>query len=170
MRRISNLPKTLIVILIFAAIGLSFEKAGGAQRSEENQSGEIGGQTEPDSLKSEVAVDSTDKIIAFYFHTTKRCASCRKIEAYSKEAIATAFADELESGILEYRPVNTDEKENRHFIADFQLYTKSLILAEYTGGERERWKNLDKVWRLLKDKDAFQGYVRDEVRAFLEAQ
>ncbi len=32
------------------------------------------------------------RVIAYYFHTTYRCASCRAIEAYSREAIESAFA------------------------------------------------------------------------------
>ena len=30
------------------------------------------------------------RVIVYYFHTTYRCASCRAIEAYSREAIETA--------------------------------------------------------------------------------
>jgi hypothetical protein len=30
-----------------------------------------------------------------------------------------------------------------------------------------RWKRLDKVWDLIGDQQAFEKYVRDEVRAYL---
>ncbi|MFO7616170.1 MAG: hypothetical protein R6V75_02880, partial [Bacteroidales bacterium] len=43
------------------------------------------------------------------------------------------------------RVVNIDEPENRHFIQDFQLVTRSVVLAEYRDGEVVRYENLDQV-------------------------
>ena len=63
--------------------------------------------------------------------------------------------------------MNTDEEENKHFMDDFQLYTKSLVVVEMKNGEQIRWKNCTKVWELLMDKKAFQDYVQNEVRGFL---
>jgi hypothetical protein len=107
------------------------------------------------------------RVIAYYFHTTYRCASCRAIEAYSREAIESAFAAELKDGRLMWRPVNVEVKGNEHFVKDYQLYTKSLILVNEVRGKPTQWKNLEKVWQLLQDKDKFLRYVQDEARAYL---
>ena len=109
-----------------------------------------------------------DGTIAVYFHSTQRCPSCLKIENYSHEAIQDAFADELANGTLLWRMVNTDEPQNEHFITDFELYTKSLVLVQMREGKQVRWKNCKDVWELLNDKEAFQIYVQEEVRAFLD--
>jgi hypothetical protein len=108
------------------------------------------------------------RVIAYYFHTTYRCASCRAIEAYSAEAIKAAFAKQLESGQLVWSPVNIDEKEHRHFIKDYELFTKSLVLVDEARGRTTRWKNLVKVWELLGDKPAFLKYVQAEVSGYLK--
>ena len=105
--------------------------------------------------------------MAYYFHGNKRCSTCRKLEAYSEEAITGGFAPELESGELEWRVVNTDDKANAHFVTDFELVTKSVVLVEYRDGEVVRWKNLKLVWQLVGDEDGFVRYVRDETRDFL---
>lgn len=107
------------------------------------------------------------KVIAYYFHSTARCTSCRKIEAYTHESILTNFDDDLQSGRLEWRVLNTDFKENRHFIKDYQLYTKSVVLVDLHDGKQIRWKNLSRVWELLGDKPAFLKYVQSEVNAYL---
>jgi len=109
----------------------------------------------------------TQRVIAYYFHTTQRCASCRTLEAYSREAIESAFADQLKDGRLVWRVVNTDVKGNEHFVKDYALYTKSLVLVSETRGKPARWKNLEKVWQLLQDKPAFLRYVQDETRSSL---
>lgn len=113
------------------------------------------------------ATDADNAVVAYYFHGNKRCSTCRKLEAYSEEAIVGGFASELESGELEWRVVNTDEAANAHFITDFELVTKSVVLVEYRDGEVVRFKNLKLVWQLVGDEDGFVTYVRDETRDFL---
>jgi hypothetical protein len=107
------------------------------------------------------------RVIALYFHTTYRCASCRAIEANSREAIETAFAEELKSGRLVLRTVNIEDKGNEHFARDYKLFTKSLVLIDEVNGRQLQWKNLEKVWQLLQDKPAFLRYVQMETRAYL---
>ena len=125
---------------------------------------------EPAARVSGATADTTvakDGMIAYYFHTTYRCTSCQKIEAYSKLAIETAFASDLASGRLQWQMVNVEDEGNEHFVKDYQLYTKSLILSERRAGREVRWKNLPRVWELLNNEPAFVDYVQTETRAFL---
>jgi hypothetical protein len=107
-------------------------------------------------------------LTVYYFHGNARCVSCRRIEAYSHEAIRTAFAKELGSGRLAWRVVNVEEKGNEHFVKDYALYTKSVVLVDETAGRQVRWMNLEKVWQLLQDKPGFLRYVQEGVRAYLD--
>ena len=110
----------------------------------------------------------TDRIIAYYFHTTYRCATCRRIEAYSREAIDTRFARELKDGSLEFRLVNVELPENQHFVQDYKLFTKSLVLVRMKDGKQAEWTNLGRVWELTGDRDAFLRYVQQGIRGYLE--
>lgn len=110
------------------------------------------------------------QVIAYYFHTTARCASCRQIKAYSHAAIEAAFPEELADGRLVWRMVNVDEEGNEHFMEDYELFTKSLVLVEQVQGKQVRWKNLPKIWELLQNKERFFAYVQGEVRAYLAVQ
>jgi len=107
------------------------------------------------------------KVVAYYFHTNTRCDTCRKIEAYSKEAIQEGFKTELQSGTLELRIVNYEEPKNRHYIKDYKLVSKSLILVNMVDGKQREWTNLKLVWQLVKNKEAFLNYVRGEVKDYL---
>jgi len=109
------------------------------------------------------------EIVAYYFHGNVRCATCRKLESYSEEAITGGFPAELASGRMAWRVVNTDEPENTHFVEDFELVSKSLVLVEYQGGDVTRFQNLTLIWQLVRDKDGFVKYVRDATREFLGA-
>ena len=107
---------------------------------------------------------ATPKAVVYYFHATTRCATCRTIEAYAHETVASAFAADLATGSLEWQAVNVDEPANRHFIRDFQLYTRSVVIVD--AKDPKRFKVLDRVWQLVRDKPAFQRYVEQEIRAF----
>ncbi len=108
--------------------------------------------------------------VAYYFYNTVRCKSCLAIESMSHEVIESEFAAEIASGRLVWQMKNLDEEENEHFIEDYKLYTKSLVLVEFENGEQTRWQNCTKVWELLNKEEEFKQYVSDEVTAFLGKQ
>ena len=111
------------------------------------------------------------KVVAYYFHGTFRCTTCKTIEKYSHDAIYQYFSRELSSGKLEFEAVNVEDPESRHYIQDYQLFSKSLVLVLYKDGKQVKWKLLKEVWTYVGDKDKFFQYVKDETEGFLrEAQ
>lgn len=108
------------------------------------------------------------KVTAYYFHGSFRCPTCRKLERYSKEAIENNFKDALASGRLEFRTVNVEDRGNEHFVNDYQLYTKALVLSSVKDGKEVRSKNLTKIWELAGNQQGFSEYVRVEVADFLK--
>jgi len=112
-------------------------------------------------------VTAPDRVVVYYFHTTQRCPTCHRIEEWSDLALRTAFAAELADSSLVFLPVNTDEKGNEHFVKDYELYTKSLIVIDLKGGVRQRWENLQKVWEYSGNQEKFFAYVQDGVRDHL---
>lgn len=105
----------------------------------------------------------------YYFHGKIRCYSCNRIEQLTVETVRRFFQKELESGRLKISVVNVSDPENSHFVKDYQLYSQSVILSDREGDREVKWKNLIRVWELLKDDDKFREYVRAEVEAFLAA-
>ncbi|MEO0206825.1 MAG: nitrophenyl compound nitroreductase subunit ArsF family protein [candidate division WOR-3 bacterium] len=119
------------------------------------------------SAMSEVKPQNA-RVIAYYFHGTFRCTTCQTIEKYSKEAIEYYFANELKSGKLEFRPLNVEEAQNRHYIQDYQLFSRALVISLVKQDKEATWKNLTDVWKLVSDRDKFFRYVKDEVDKFLK--
>lgn len=121
-----------------------------------------------DSTVSTDQVNLSDKIIAYYFHGNRRCGTCKKLEAYSTEAVQTGFDEQLKSGTVEWQVINVDEEPNKHFIDDYQLYTKSVIVSHVVDGKETEWKNLEKIWELVVNKEEFIKYVQTEITDYLE--
>lgn len=122
---------------------------------------------DPDELV--LAVEGVEPdVVVYFFDGDFKCASCEMIEAYTLEAMNTLFSDELASGALSYRKHNTDRPRHAHFIDEYRLITKSLVMVERENGEQVRWKNLDKIWDLSYDKAKFLEYVRANTQEYLD--
>ena len=113
---------------------------------------------------------SSGIVYAYYFHGDVRCATCIKLEEYSREALASGFEKELTDSTLIWQAVNYDDKANAYFIDDYQLYTKALILSRHKDGREAEWKNLDKIWELVRNKVEYIKYVQAETKRFLEGE
>lgn len=121
------------------------------------------------SVSTAFAADSNSgKVIAYYFHGSFRCYTCTNMEKFSREAIDANFKDALASGKLEFKAVNVEERGNEHFVNDYKLYTKSLILSLVKDGKEVKSKNLDKIWQLAGNKQRFIEYVTSEASAFMK--
>ena len=107
------------------------------------------------------------RFIATYFYTSMRCPSCLAIERLTAETINSEFAEQLNSGFLAWRTININGEGNFHFVEDYSLYTKSVIISEVVKGEEVRWKNLTKVWELLGEEAKFAKYLKGEIAAFM---
>lgn len=147
------------ITIILLAMGLVGTAAGMGSRPAGDQA------TSPDEVKATGKV-----VIAYYFHGNVRCYKCTSMEAYADEALKVRFPKELESGGLIWRPTNIDLPKNKHFVKDYQLVTRSLVLVEARDGKQVRWKNLPEIWGLVGDKDAFMKYVQKETEVFIKGE
>ena len=152
-----------VVLLVFVAASVMYLLVGEVGSRSVGQPVDA---TLPEAASSVEDV-SDGNVVVYYFHGTARCSNCIKFEAYSKEAIDESFSDALQSGRLNWVVVNVDDTENRHFIEDYRLVTRSLILVKMQDGRQVEWKNLEKIWQLVGDKTGFEQYVTNEIAVYL---
>jgi len=128
-------------------------------------------ETTPDKNSAIVATEANvaarHTVVAYYFHGNVRCQTCRKIEAYTAESITAAFTNELFSGQLEWKIVNVDEPANEHFVKDYKLTSRAVVLTDAVKGEPVEWKTLERIWELVGDKAEFQEYIVEETKSYL---
>jgi hypothetical protein len=107
------------------------------------------------------------RFVAYYFHGTRRCRTCLKIQAQAQEAIQTGLAVELKQGRLAWRPTNIEEAGNEHFAKEYGVTGSTLVVAHVKDDKPVRFAKLDKTWDLVNDEPAFKDYVAAEVMAFI---
>lgn len=124
--------------------------------------------TAPFSAAKNRETASADRIDVYYFHSDFRCPTCHKIEQYTRSAVENGFKDEIAAGKLEYMIINVEEPGNEHYVKDYGLYTKSVVLSLVRNGKEVKYENLEKVWEYVGDEKRFTSYVDSKVKDFLK--
>lgn len=157
------------LLLAFVAASLSYAvlKESGIKEEPGSPASDVPNWTTKTETRVTEAAEPESRVVAFYFHGNTRCVTCRNIESYAREAIESGFPQALQKGRLEFKVVNVEEPQNEHFVQDYQLSTRSVVLARFERGKQRDWKNLQLVWDLVKDHDAFVIYVQEEAKSFL---
>lgn len=167
MKAKSILTAALLAFVALSVAVLIFKQVGEpAERGERRvaASGEVAS-TNDDETAGRVDPGES-RIVVSYLHGTARCRTCRILEENAAEAIDRYFGDEVSRGEIEFRVVNVAHPENSHLARKYGLHSQSVIVSEMAGDEERRWKNLDRIWSLVRDKDAYLDYVRREVEEF----
>jgi len=108
------------------------------------------------------------QLVVTYFHTTYRCTTCKKIERYSKEIVEKEYEKELKDQKIIYRSLDMTEPANKHYIEEYKLVTKSIVLSITEKGKELKWKNLPDIWKTIKKKEKFENYIIEEMKAYLK--
>ena len=89
---------------------------------------------------------------------------CNKIEQLTKQAVEKKYADELASGKIVFRAVNVEEPVNEHFVKDFSLTTRSVVMQK-----NGKFEKFDDVWTFVREPEKFTDYIQDGAARMMEA-
>jgi len=103
-------------------------------------------------------------VTVFYFHGNMRCVSCMTVERLTVNCLTSEFSSEIRDGLLSVEIVNVEIRENEHYVTDFELGTRTVVIRDPLGG----WRRLDRVWELTSDSVAFHRYITEETEIELE--
>ncbi len=162
-----------IVLLVFVVASLAYmvgkeQKSGLVSGEDANSSASVEESRSSSTNEQDTDAHKDIQLVVYYFHGDMRCPTCHRLESYAKEALETYFAEELSSNDIVWQAVNVDKPENRHFIQDYKLVTKSVVISETLTGKEIRWKNLERVWQLVGNRESYLNYIRESISTFLE--
>lgn len=125
---------------------------------------EVAGKESVGAAQAPAAVaQKADPLTVYYFHGAKRCMTCNKIEELTKQAISGKFAKELAAGSVVFASVNVEDKDNEHFIRDFDLTVRSVVMSK-----NGKFEKFDEVWSLVGDPAKFTAYLQDGAVKMME--
>lgn len=102
-------------------------------------------------------------IAIIYYQYGARCTTCIRMEEWTKEATQQNFQTELNNGSLIFQSIPADQDS----VVKYALTSKSLLIKEIQKGKEITWSNLEKIWDLNDDEQAFKTYVTQAVKSTL---
>jgi hypothetical protein len=84
-------------------------------------------QTSQDQIST---VADTDELQVYYFHFTKRCATCNAVENEAKVALEMFFADQLKEGNIAFTSLNLDENDGKKMAEQLKVSGQTLLLVK----------------------------------------
>ena len=108
-----------------------------------------------------------DRVVVMYFHRTERCPTCLKMGSYTEEAVKTGFAREIKAAKVAFHYIDFPDERNAAYTRAYGIAGPTLIVAKVSGKKVVEYKNLQEMWSLVPDKEAFLGYVQSNVNAYL---
>ena len=79
-------------------------------------------QPESKAGRSEIAMAETVEV--FYFHNTRRCATCQAIETESKEILKELYSDEVA-----FSAYNLEEKDGKEMAGELGVSGQTLLIV-----------------------------------------
>ncbi len=73
---------------------------------------------------------ASDDIQVYYFHNTKRCATCNAVEDETKMALELFYPENLEAGNIEFTSLNLEEKEGKSLAQSLQVSGQTLLIIK----------------------------------------
>lgn len=69
--------------------------------------------------------DSKSTVEAYYFHATRRCATCQAVEKVSEEAIKELYGNKVI-----FTSVNREKDENKDLTDKYQVHGQTLLIVK----------------------------------------
>ncbi len=157
------IPNKFIINLLFVLLLSSVSCA--SEESSKKNTGKDGDQRR--SVGSKLKAEKNGKVLVYYFHTTYRCWTCNQFEKLTKEVLKERFQEQVNKGLVELKVINIEDPAHAHFVEGYRLVTKSLVISLRKDKIEKEWKNLDKIWILVRDTDKFKSYVREGIENYL---
>ena len=69
-------------------------------------------------------------IQVYYFHNTKRCATCNAVEDETLMALELFYKENIEAGTIEFTSLNLEEEEGESMAQELQVSGQTLLLVK----------------------------------------
>ena len=87
----------------------------------------------PQDQSSETTIAETtasDDIQVYYFHNTKRCATCNAVEDETKMALELFYSEKIEAGTIEFTSLNLEEHDGESMAQSLQVSGQTLLIVK----------------------------------------
>ena len=95
-------------------------------------------QAQSTSVNEEKSI-ATTKVEVYYFHNTRRCATCQAVESVTKETLEETYPEEMKNGEIIFQSLNIEDDENESLAKKFEISGQTLLFIK--DGEKKDFTN-----------------------------
>jgi hypothetical protein len=82
------------------------------------------------SQDQKTVVSNAKELQIYYFHFTKRCATCNAVENETKVALEMFFADQVKEGTIAFISLNLEEEDGKEMANQLKVSGQTLLLVK----------------------------------------
>ena len=79
-------------------------------------------------IKTNTPVSKAPKVEVYYFHFTRRCATCQAVETESQKAIAALYPVQAKKGLITFKSINLDVKGTETLAKKCDVSGQTLVV------------------------------------------
>lgn len=114
---------------------------------------------------SESTITETGKIEVYYFHFTRRCATCNAVENVTKEALQTFYAEKMDNDEITFLSINLDEESNKALAEKIGVSAQALLVIS---GEKKIDLTNDGFMHAKNNPEKLKVKIEETINALLE--
>ena len=74
-------------------------------------------------------MEEVDKIEVYYFHFTRRCATCTAVEEETKNALMELYPEKMKTGEINFISVNLEDNDNESLAEKYEVSAQTLLFV-----------------------------------------
>lgn len=104
-----------IYLLVLPLLLIGSMLDGRAQSSDENKGGDV---------------VVTENIEVYYFHNTRRCATCEAVESVTKSTLEETYPEQLKTGTITFQSLNIEDDKNEPLARELHVSGQTLLFVK----------------------------------------
>ncbi|MCK5066373.1 MAG: hypothetical protein KAR16_02990 [Bacteroidales bacterium] len=78
----------------------------------------------------EASVEISEDVQVYYFHNTKRCATCNAVEDETRVALEMFYDEKMKAGTIYFTSLNLEEEEGKTMAEALQVSGQTLLIVK----------------------------------------
>ncbi len=73
---------------------------------------------------------ASNDVQVYYFHNTKRCATCNAVEDETKVALEIFYKDQMTAGTMEFTSLNLEDEKGKEMAKSLHVSGQTLLITK----------------------------------------
>ena len=113
---------------------------------------------------SKATVKESEKVEVYYFHYTRRCATCIAVEDETKNALNNLYGEQMKNKSIVFQSVNLDEDNSKELAEKLEISGQTLLIVS---GEKKENLTTDAFMNAKSDPDKLKEIIKSTIDPLL---